>query len=90
MHGTSSTYYTVLATLSYREVVSTLHCALENVADRSIEEIIRRIRRKKNKNAKSRFFFTSRGAYVNLLLCTSRRIRWRCLKYVIVNLARDI
>ena len=56
-----------------------MHCALENGADlhvnehqkirhyraRSTEEriIIRRIRRKKN--AKSRFFFTSCGAYVN-------------------------
>ena len=57
--------------------MGTLHCVLENGADlyvnehqkigyyhaRSTEE--RRIRRKKNKNAKSRFF-TSRGAYVNL------------------------
>ena len=60
---------------SYREVVSTLHCALENGAGlhvnerqkvrhnrtRSTEE--RRIRRKK-KNAKLRFL-TSRGACVN-------------------------
>ena len=57
--------------------VDTLHCALENGADlyvnerqkirryraRSTEE---RRRRKKKKNAKQRFFFTSRGAYVNL------------------------
>ena len=54
--------------------MGTLHCALENSADlyvnerqkirhyraRSTEE-----RRRKKKNAKSRFF-TSRGAYVNL------------------------
>ena len=54
-----------------------MHCALENGADlhvnerqkiryyraRSTEER-RRIRKKKN--AKSRFFFTSRGVYVNL------------------------
>ena len=54
----------------------TLHCALENGADlyvnkrqkiqnyrdRSIEER----RRKKKKNVKSRFFFTSRCAYVQL------------------------
>ena len=54
--------------------MSTLHCALENGADlyvnehqkiqhyhaRSTEE-----RRKKKKNAKSRFL-TSRGAYINL------------------------
>ena len=58
--------------------MGTLHCALENGADlyvnerqkirhycvRSTEE--RTIRRNKNKNAKQRFFFTSRGAYVNL------------------------
>ena len=57
--------------------MGTLHCVLENGADlyvnehqkirdyhaRSTEE--RRIRRKKKKNAKSRFF-TLRGAYVNL------------------------
>ena len=58
--------------------MSTLHCALENGADlygnerqkirynraRSTEE---RRRKKKNKNAKSRFF-PSRGAYIN---CTN-------------------
>ena len=68
---------------SYREAVSTLHCALENEADlhvnerqkirhyrtRSTEERRRRrrIRRKKKKNAKSRFF-TLRGAYVNFVI----------------------
>ena len=53
----------------------TLHCMLENLANlylnkrqkmrhyhaRSAEE-----RRRRRKNAKSRFCFTSRGAYVNL------------------------
>ena len=81
----------------YKTFVSTLHYALENVADlyvnerqkirdyhvRSTEER----RRKKMKNAKSRFF-TSRCAYVNLrsiaMLYThsmeiSRRTRWWCL-----------
>ena len=54
----------------------------------------RRIRRKK-KNAKLRFF-TSRGAYVNLLYIAIIRLeicrgtRWWCLKCVIVYLARDI
>ena len=64
---------------SYREAVSTLHCALENGAElhvnerhkmghyrgRSTEERRRKIRRKKKKNTKWRFF-TSRGVYVNL------------------------
>ena len=59
---------------SYREVVSTLHCALENGADlhvnerqkiryyraRSTEERRRIRRRKKKKNAKSLFFYFTR------------------------------
>ena len=58
--------------------MSTLHSALENGADfyvnerqkiqhcraRSAEERRRR-KKKKKKRAKLRFFFTSRGAYVN-------------------------
>ena len=45
------------------------------------------------------FFFTSRGAYVNLryivmlytyLIGISRRTRWWCLKCMIVYLAQDI
>ena len=65
---------------SYPEAVKTLHCTLENGADlhvnerqkirqnraRSTEERRRRRRRIRKKNAKSGFFFTSRGAYVNL------------------------
>ena len=61
-----------------------LHCTLENGADlyvnerqtirhyhaRSTEERRRRRIRRKKKNAESRFFFTSRGAYVNLRYIT--------------------
>ena len=85
--------------------MSTLHCELENGADlyvnehqkiqhyraRSTEER----RRKEKKNAKSRFF-TSRGVYVNCAIIAmirleiSPRTGWRCLKCVIVYLARDI
>ena len=41
--------------------MNTLHCALENRADLYVNER-QKIRRRKKKNAKSRFF-TSRGAY---------------------------
>ena len=54
--------------------MGTLHCALENGADLYVNErqTIRHYRarsteeRRRKKNAKSRFFFTLRGAYVNL------------------------
>ena len=54
--------------------MSTLHCALENGADLYVNERqkVRHYRarsteeRRKKKNAKWRFFFTSLGAYVNL------------------------
>ena len=86
--------------------MSTLHCALENVADLYVNERqkIRHYRarsteeRRKKKNAKLRFF-TSRGAYVNCaiiamlythLIGNQNRTRWWCLKCVIVYLARDI
>ena len=60
--------------VQYKTFMSTLHCVLENGANLYVNERqkIQHYRarsteegRGKKKNAKSRFFFTSRSAYVN-------------------------
>ena len=71
--------------------MSTLHCALENGADLYVNERqkLRHYRarsteeRRKKKNAKS-LFFTLQLIQLEI----SHRTRWRCLKCVIVYLAR--
>ena len=66
--------------------MSTLYCTLENGADLYVNERqkIRHYRarsteerrRKKKKNVKSRFFFTSHGAYVNCAII-EHSFRWK-------------